>query len=190
MKSRLWNLLPHEYAPFFRILHIIVAFLILSQIINSNFTETEALTESGLKGIITWLHIISGFGLIACGFIMLGWMLSQRGFTYYYAWLTLDFEGIKQDIKMLMKFRLPDAHIGGIASTIQGLGVLALLGVALSGGLWFWLNTIQSDLADTVIHWHKFLTTFIEIYFYAHGAMGILHLLIERNKNRSPTENS
>lgn len=24
MKLRLWNLLPHDYAPFFRILHIIV----------------------------------------------------------------------------------------------------------------------------------------------------------------------
>ena len=189
MKSRFWNLLPHEFAPFFRILHIVVALLILSQIINSNFTESEALSERSLVGVITWIHIISGFGLIICGFLMLGWMLTQRGFTYYFAWLKIDFTGINQDFKTLMKFRLPDAHSGGIASTVQGLGVMALLIVALSGGLWFLLNTTQSQqpsLANTVLHWHKFLTTFIELYFYAHGAMGVLHILIERYKNRLP----
>ena len=85
MKLRLWNLLPHDYAPFFRILHIIVAFLILSQIINSNLTETEAIGEHSLEGVITWMHIISGLGLIICGFIMLSWMLTQRGFTYYFS---------------------------------------------------------------------------------------------------------
>ncbi|WP_230204007.1 cytochrome b/b6 domain-containing protein [Enterobacter hormaechei] len=124
MKLRLWNLLPHDYAPFFRILHIIVAFLILSQIINSNLTETEAIGEHSLEGVITWMHIISGLGLIICGFIMLSWMLTQRGFTYYFSWVGLDFSGIKQDIKTLTSFRLPDAHSGGIASTIQGFGVL------------------------------------------------------------------
>lgn len=95
MKLRLWNLLPHDYAPFFRILHIIVAFLILSQIINSNLTETEAIGEHSLEGVITWMHIISGLGLIICGFIMLSWMLTQRGFTYYFSWVGLDFSGIK-----------------------------------------------------------------------------------------------
>lgn len=109
----------------------------------------------------------------------------SRGFTYYFSWVGLDFSGIKQDIKTLTSFRLPDAHSGGIASTIQGFGVLALLIVALSGGLWFLLNTMQSNLAETVIHWHKFFTTFIEVYFYAHGAMGVLHILIEKYKSRS-----
>ena len=90
MKLRLWNLLPHDYAPFFRILHIIVAFLILSQIINSNLTETEAIGEHSLEGVITWMHIISGLGLIICGFIMLSWMLTQRGFTYYFSYEILS----------------------------------------------------------------------------------------------------
>ncbi|MGC6386824.1 cytochrome b/b6 domain-containing protein [Ewingella sp. S1.OA.A_B6] len=189
MKSRIFNLLPHEYAPFFRVLHIIVALLILSQIINSNLTESEALSEHTLEGFITWFHVISGLGLIICGFLMLGWMLTQRGFTYYFSWVKYDFKGIIDDIKTLKKFQLPEAHSGGIASTIQGLGVLALLSVALSGGLWFLLSTVinspfSASASMSVLHWHKFLTTFIEIYFYAHGVMGILHILIERYKNR------
>lgn len=64
MKPTLRDTLPHKETPFLRILHILVAVLVLAQIINSNFTESEALHESGLNGIVTWIHVISGFGLI------------------------------------------------------------------------------------------------------------------------------
>jgi hypothetical protein len=65
-----------------------------------------------------------------------------------------------EDVKMLFSFRLPEAHAGGIAALIQGLGVLALLGVAACGGAWFALNTLygpSSALAESVLHLHKFL---------------------------------
>jgi hypothetical protein len=58
-------------------------------------------------------------------------MLKQRGFRYYFAWLALDFKGVIEDVKVLFSFRLPEAHAGGIAALIQGLGVLSLLGVAM-----------------------------------------------------------
>lgn len=58
MKLRVWSLLPYEYAIFFRILHAMVAFLILSEIINANLTETEAIAEHSLEGVITWMHLI------------------------------------------------------------------------------------------------------------------------------------
>lgn len=190
MNEQLRNALPHRDTPFLRVLHIIVAVLVLLQIINSNLTESEALNDFTLTGIVTWFHVISGFTLIFLGIIMLVWMLKQRGFRYYFSWLTLDFRGIVEDIKMLMSFRLPEAHSGGIAALIQGLGVLALLGVALCGGLWFALNTIlgpSSALAETVLHVHKFLTVFIETYFWAHGVMGALHIFLTvRSQRKNP----
>ncbi|MGK3142235.1 cytochrome b/b6 domain-containing protein [Pantoea sp. C2G6] len=181
MTASLRNLLPHRDSPFFRALHIIVALLVLAQIVNSNLTEREALGEFSLTGVITWLHIISGFGLLLCGGMMLFWMLSQRGFLYYFAWLLLDFRGITQDFRTLCSFSLPEAHSGGMAATVQGLGVVSLLGVAACGGLWFILNALygpDAALTQQIIHLHKFLTLFIETYFWAHGAMGVLHLLI------------
>jgi hypothetical protein len=33
-------------------------------------------------------------------------------------------------------------------------------------------------LTETVLHLHKFLTVFIETYFWAHGAMGLLHIFL------------
>lgn len=190
MNEQLRNALPHKDAPFFRVLHIIVAVLVLLQIINSNLTESEALSDYTLTGIVTWFHVISGFALIVLGGIMLTWMLKQRGFHYYFACLTLDFRGIVEDMKMLMSFRLPEAHAGGIAALIQGLGVFALLGVALCGGLWFVLNATpgtSSVLTETIMHTHKFLTVFIETYFWAHGAMGLFHLFLTlRNHRKNP----
>lgn len=190
MNEQLRNALPHKDTPFFRMLHIIVATLILLQIISSNLTESEALRDVTLTGAVTWFHVISGFALMVLGVVMLVWMLKQRGFRYYFAWSSLDFRGVVEDIKMLMTFRLPEAHAGGIAAMIQGLGVLALLAVALCGGLWFVLDTApgtSTALAEAVLHLHKFLTVFIKTYFWAHGAMGLLHIFLTfRSQKKHP----
>jgi hypothetical protein len=91
---------------------------------------------------------------------------------------------------MLMSFRLPETPSGGIAALFQGLGVLALLGVTLCSGLWFVLNTTlgpSSALAEPVLHMHKFLTVFIETYFWANGAMGLLHIFLTfRSQRKNP----
>lgn len=181
MKNKILTLLPHDYAPFFRVLHITVGLLVLSQIINSNFTEREALNEYNIVSLVTWFHIISGFMLIFLGLTLLVWMLTQRGFRWYFAWMALDFRGIKDDLLQIVRLKLPKAAKGGIAATIQGLGVVSLLLVAVSGGMWFMANSLLGLPAETTryyLHWHKFLTTFIEIYFYAHGIMGLLHILL------------
>ena len=62
MAVNLRRALPHQDTPFFRGLHIVVAVLVLAQIINSNMTETESLGQFSLTGMVTFLHIISGFG--------------------------------------------------------------------------------------------------------------------------------
>ncbi len=54
MNEQLRNALPHKDTPFFRMLHIIVATLILLQIISSNLTESEALRDVTLTGVVTW----------------------------------------------------------------------------------------------------------------------------------------
>ncbi|HBR2160078.1 cytochrome b/b6 domain-containing protein [Klebsiella quasipneumoniae] len=181
MTTSFKNALPHQDTPLFRVLHIIVAVLTLTQIINSNLTESEALGQLSPTGIVTWLHVITGFGLLLCGFIMLFWMLTQRGFQYYFSWMLMDFRGIAEDFRTLRQFSLPEAHSGGMAAVVQGLGVVSLLGVAACGGLWFFLNELfgpDDVLTHQILHLHKFLTVFIETYFWAHGAMGILHILI------------
>jgi cytochrome b561 len=66
--------------PFLRVLHIILAVLILLQIVSSNLTESDALSDYTLTGFVTWFHVITGLSLIVLGLIMLAWMLTQRDF--------------------------------------------------------------------------------------------------------------
>lgn len=188
MEKTLLSYLPHNYAPFFRGLHIAIALLIAGQIVNSNFIDASGLDEQDLTNIITWLHVVSGSLLLLLGTVLLGWMLTQRGVRWYYAWIFFDFSQIHKDTRQLRHFSLPDAERGGIAATIQGLGVLSLLLVAASGMLWFMAArflSVSPSQTYAFLHWHKFLTTFIEIYFYGHGFMGLLHIFMTSRKKSS-----
>ena len=45
----------------------------------------------------------------------------------------------------------------------------------------------KAMLTETVLHVHKFLTVFIETYFWAHGAMGLLHIFLTvRSQRKNP----
>ena len=185
MLKNLFRSLPHDYAPFFRGLHICIALLVALQIINSNFIDAEALSDAGGTALVTWMHVISGSLLLVLGVILLAWMVSQRGVRWYFSWAFFDFRQIKADIRQLMRFSLPESSAGSIAASVQGVGVASLLLVALSGSAWFTAERLLPSLSaysGFFLHWHRFLTTFIEIYFYAHGAMGIAHLFLRNRK--------
>lgn len=65
----------------------------------------------------------------------------------------------------------------GLASTVEGLGLGALLLVVLSGTLWFVLWILDSPYAYDVMQAHKSLTGLIEVYILGHGFMAILHFI-------------
>ncbi|ORM71520.1 hypothetical protein [Pantoea rwandensis] len=101
-------------------MHITTALLVLSQIINSNWTRREVMGSGGLESVITWFNILSGFALIVCSLFLTEWMFSQRSFAWYFAWMKLDFSGFMRDLKILRNFTLPDAHIGGLLQPSMG----------------------------------------------------------------------
>jgi hypothetical protein len=113
MNENLRNALPHKDTPFLRVLHIILAVLILLQIVSSNLTESDALSDYTLTGFVTWFHVITGLSLIVLGLIMLAWMLTQRGFHYYFAWLTLDFRGRCEQVPDMRSSYSSGAHPRG-----------------------------------------------------------------------------
>ncbi|MEN3753933.1 cytochrome b/b6 domain-containing protein [Mangrovibacter yixingensis] len=183
MLRTFWHYLGETQPRLLRVVHILIAVLVIGQIINSNATEVEAISDVSaglLVFLCTWLHIIAGSLLVILGFALLFYVLVLRGFRYYYAWLLGDFSGIVKDLRTLAHFRLPEASAGGIAATVQGLGVGALLLVALSGAIGVALYLMGYVVGFNVIHWHKFLTGLIEVYIFAHGAMGLLHFALRQ----------
>ncbi|MEY8709628.1 hypothetical protein A9B99_02625 [Mangrovibacter phragmitis] len=178
MLRTFWHYLGETQPRLLRVIHILIAVLVVAQIINSNATQLDAITDvsAGLLVFLsTWMHIIAGSILVILGFAILFYVLALRGFRYYFAWLLGDFSGIIADLRTLAKFRLPETAPGGIPATVQGLGIGALLLVALSGATGVALYLMGYTVGFNVIHWHKFLTGLIEVYIFAHGAMGLLH---------------
>ena len=110
---------------------------------SSNLTESDALSDYTLTGFVTWFHVITGLSLIVLRLIMLAWILdTTRDFITILLGWPLIFRGVVEDIKCWCHSVSLEAHAGGIAALIRGLGVLALLGVVSCGGFWFALNTI------------------------------------------------
>lgn len=160
------------------IIHFSIAFLIIIQILDSYFIHNNHQTYT--LGVGTWFHLIVGCMLTFLIIIFLIMLFRKRGFKYYFPYLFGHFSVLFYDLKLLFKFRLPQSKPYGLASIIQGLGLCALLAVLLSGFLWLIAFKLNFQDEESLKHLHKFLTTFIEIYIFAHGAMAIFHFLIEK----------
>lgn len=165
--------------PLIRSLHITIILLVLSQIIVSNFMEFSTsgeISSNTIEFYGTWMHILTGLVLFPIAVIFLVVELRQHGFKYFFPYLSGEFTQLANDIKQLVKFKLPEASDFGIAAIIQGLGLGALFLVLVSGLLWFITWNAGFSWAHDVKEVHEFFTGLVQAYMIGHGGMGILHI--------------
>lgn len=93
-----------------------------------------------------------------------------------YPWLSGNFTQIKQDLQCLSRVELPESHPAGIAATVEGLGLLALLLALVTGTAWY-LSASSTGISPELLKIHKTSVGLIETYFYGHGAMALLHFI-------------
>lgn len=166
--------------PRIRILHLLILFLVLSQIVVSNWmTGTKSVVVPiETEYFFTWFHIASGFLLFFLTLFLLISCFRLRGFKCFYPYLWADLKQFKADVRELKELKLPDSHSNGLAAIVQGLGLGALSIVILSGIVWFILWILQSPFALEARSIHKSLTILIEVYIYGHGGLGIIHFYL------------
>ncbi|MEN4793364.1 cytochrome b/b6 domain-containing protein [Pantoea agglomerans] len=182
MKGKLLRVRPYNSYAFFRSLHLWIALLIAFVIVNANFIDTDALSESVLSVLLTGLQAIPDSLL---GLILLIFMVSQRDIRGYFTRTLLDFKQIQADIGQLLRVSLPRSSKGCRATMIQRLRVVFLRLVATSGAVWFAVEVLLPSCsadAGQFLYWHKCLITFIEIYFTAYGVIGIAHIFMCNKK--------
>ncbi len=170
-----------KLTPLVRYLHYSILFLVLLQILLSNFIEINddgVIGQSIIEYYSTWAHIGVGLSLVALALVFAIVELSKHGYLYFYPYLSGDFSQLKSDLRKLKSLEVPDASPRGLAAVIQGLGLGALLLVALSGAIWFVLWSYDLALADDVKEIHELLTGLIEAYVIGHGGMGLIHIFI------------
>ena len=138
--------------------------------------ETTALEVRGpLTVTDSTLNAQGNYGLAADS-------LTKRGFHYFFPYLWGDTEQLKKDVQASLRFKMVPPRPKGLATTVQGLGLGALLLVVLSGLIWFilWLN--GSSFAGPALETHKNLSFLIELYLIGHGCMALLHFFVWQRK--------
>lgn len=171
-----WHYLGQLQGVSLRLIHITIATLIIIQIIDSNFMHVHY--PNPVLNLADWFHITIGFIALLIFILFVVICFARKGIKYYYPYLFLDFSQLRKDVQTLRKLKLPHANPYGIATSVQGLGLGALMLVILSGMLWFIAWWINAPVAHELKSLHKSLTLLIEIYIIAHGVMGIFHFLM------------
>ncbi|MFS1525275.1 cytochrome b/b6 domain-containing protein [Microbulbifer sp. 2304DJ12-6] len=182
--------LDRTFSPTSKYLHFSLIFLIIFQIILSEFMEVSSsgvIGQSAVEYSSTWLHIGTGLLLFCLSLVFTSIEFKKNGFLHFYPYAVGDFSQLKSDINQLKIMELPEPAPRGLAAIVQGLGLGALLLVVISGGTWFALWFNDASLANAFKEIHESLTGLIEIYIIGHGALGLLHFLIEYQNRKSPS---
>ena len=153
------------------------------------FTYNDEVSKKTIEYYGTWIHIGTGLSLLPIAFVFIYIELKRHGIKYFFPYFYGNFSGIKEDLRQLKQFELPEASAYGIAAIVQGLGLGALTLVLLSGLTWFFSWIFMAPWADNIKELHESLTGLIEAYICGHGGMGLLHLSLQlkNQKNRYPT---
>ena len=168
-----------------RLVHMGLALSIIVQLLTSLVFVAPSPTATGN----IWFAAHAYVGLAAFGFVLLFWLvLTARriGTTpgLLFPWfngarLAALWADTKVHLAALTRFRLPvfDAH-APLASAVHGLGVLLMTAMALTGTIYYVINTGNPDaggLVGVVMLVHKTLANLVWAYLIGHAGLGVVH---------------
>jgi hypothetical protein len=184
----IWESIGVRQPPLVRWLHLIILCLVLNQIVISNFMgfgRHDAMSNLPIKYYCTWIHLCGGLALIPLTTVFIFLEFRYHGVNYFFGYLRGHFSQLKEDIRQLSQFKLPEPQAQGLAAAVQGLGMGALILVLGAGLIWFfaWLGGMPWEhMAKEV---HEALTGLIELYVIGHGVMGVIHLFYQWKNGRA-----
>ena len=129
--------------PFLRALHALVVLFVILQLCSS---ALMAVTPDGAS-VTAWYHLLAGMGLCALSLILAIYSLGRHGLKYFFPYLWGDVDQIRKDLAASLRGRMVAPRPGGLATSVQGLGLGALLLTAFSGLIWFCLWRDASSAA-------------------------------------------
>ncbi|WP_282109984.1 cytochrome b/b6 domain-containing protein [Shewanella algicola] len=91
----------------------------------------------------------------------------------FFPWLVLDIKPLLTDVRGLLRGQLPHSGGKGLISVIEGLGVILLLLVALTGVAWF---VAEPANALTWRHYHIVCVHGFIGFVVLHCILGLLHI--------------
>ncbi len=177
MKSKLKLGLESLFAPLPKIekyLHFSVLFWVLLQLLSSGLMHVHGDTPLAKISDLAFIHIYSGLALLPVSLLFAAKVIMRRQYQDLYPWLSGQYQVIKDDINSLLRLELPEAKPSGLAATVEGLGILALILAVATGSVWY-LTVLMSGPNEWLLSIHKLSVTFIQIYFFGHALFAMLH---------------
>ena len=103
-------------------------------------------------GFLDWAHVVLGLVALLVGALYLGACTRGGRWRLYFPWLIGRVRPAARDFVGLLRGRLPSAEGGGLFAAIEGLLLLALLVVGLTGAAWFVLQGSAEVVACRTVH--------------------------------------
>lgn len=173
------NYFLNAFSSLVRYLHYSVIVLVGVEILISNFMDldhNQAISGGAINHFALWSHIVFGLLTLLVSLVFTAIEFKKYGLRYFYPYMYGDFDIIKSDLADILHFKEPKIAPRGLVSSVEGLGLGALLLTVLSGSIWFalWIN--HYSFADYAKEFHQEVTTLLEIYIAGHGIMGLFHI--------------
>ena len=167
-----------------RFLHFGLATTVTFQLFMSLAMEAPKAgrTRSAIESLSFEAH--EWVGMAALAIVMAHWIWSltardNSNIRHLFPWGKKGLASVMQDLQGLMKMKLPEGGgRGGLPGFVHGLGFLAATGMALTGGVLFFVlpeDGSRNELARLFHNIHGFIANFVWAYWGGHLATAILH---------------
>lgn len=183
--TMLWKFLGFFQNPFTRRLHAIVALLIAMQLLGGNMVSSSMFGLPLEQALPLWGHVSSGLLILCLSLLLTVNGLRRKGFAHFFPYAFGNTKQLRQDIQESLRFKVIGPRPGGLASTVQGLGLCALLLTACSGATWLLLRLSGDEPLFWLTSLHGVAALLLTIYFAGHGTMALIHFIVWQKKSRN-----
>lgn len=170
---------------FTRALHALLGLAVIHQLIISNFMQAPL--DGKVENLAFEMHESIGLttlGIVGCFWL---WVLVRQvdtSISSLIPWFSAKKRSVVvSDFKILAQALLKRDLSGvpaesALASAIHGLGLLAVLAAAATGGGWMFFEESNKDVAESIIEAHEMITAFVWAYLIGHAGFAVVHELI------------
>ncbi len=167
-----------------RFLHFGLAATVTFQLLISLVMEAP---EAGEKRSVlesTTFEIHEWVGMAALLVVIIHWIWSLRAkdnsnLRFLFPWGKEGFSSMMKDLREIKSLKLPEGGgRGGLPGFVHGLGFLSATGMALTGGILFFIlpeDGSKNATAELFHDIHGFIANFIWAYWWGHIAAAVIH---------------
>lgn len=154
------------------VLHVLVLLLCVTLVCTSPWIVIGRQLRSNAS---FWdqFHVYGGLFTVLLAILFTIKVCAKGQWRLFFPWLIFDFSQLTADMSGLLKGKLPISGGKGLISVIEGLGVILLLLVCLTGLGWF---LVAPSEAITWRYYHQIFAQGFVGFIVLHALLALLHI--------------